>query len=111
MIVVIFEVEPIDGKSEQYLDLAASLREELERTDGFVSVERFQSITNKDKYLSLSYWMDEEAVQRWYSHMDHSVAQSKGRDNIFNYYRIRVADIIRDYDITTGRPDVQPADT
>lgn len=106
MIAVIFEVELIEGKEDQYFDLAAALREELERTDGFVSVERFQSLTNEGKYLSLSFWMDQEAVQRWYSHIDHSEAQSKGRDSIFKHYRIRVAEIFRDYDITTGRPEV-----
>ena len=106
MIAVIFEVEPIEGKTDQYLDLAASLREELERTDGFVSVERFQSMTNDGKYLSLSFWMDREAVQRWYTHSDHEGAQNEGRDSIFKYYRIRVAEIFRDYDITTGRPEL-----
>lgn len=105
MIVVIFEVEPIDGKADRYFDIAASLRDELERTDGFVSVERFQSLSNEGKFLSLSFWMDEEAVQRWYTHIDHSAAQSEGQDSVFKYYRIRVGEIIRDYDITTGRPE------
>lgn len=105
MIVVIFEVEPIDGKADRYFDIAASLRDELERTDGFVSVERFQSMSTEGKFLSLSFWMDEEAVQRWYKHIDHSAAQSEGQDAVFKYYRIRVGEIIRDYDITTRRPE------
>ncbi len=105
MIVVIFEVEPIEGKADRYFDIASSLREELERTDGFVSVERFQSLNNDGKYLSLSFWMDEEAVQRWYSHIDHSEAQAEGQDSVFKYYRIRVGEIIRDYDIKSKRPE------
>ncbi len=106
MIAVIFEVEPVDGKADEYFDIAASLREELERTNGFVSVERFQSLKNPDKYLSLSFWLDEEAVQRWYTHIDHTAAQAQGQNTIFKYYRIRVADIVRDYDITTRRPEI-----
>lgn len=107
MIAVIFEVEPLDGKTETYLDLAAGLREELERTDGFVSVERFQSLTTEGKFLSLSFWLDHEAVERWYHHAAHADAQAEGRKSIFKHYRIRVAEVFRDYDIKTGRPDVK----
>lgn len=106
MIAVIFEVEPIDGKADRYFDLAAELREELERTDGFVSVERFRSVSNENKYLSLSFWIDQEAVQRWYNHGDHCLAQSEGRSHIFRHYRIRVAEVFRDYDMISGRPEV-----
>ncbi|NQW00873.1 MAG: antibiotic biosynthesis monooxygenase [Rhodospirillales bacterium] len=106
MIAVIFEVEPLEGKADQYFEVAASLRDELERTDGFVSVERFQSVTNEGKFLSLSFWMDHEAVERWYTHSDHSLAQTEGRDKIFRNYRIRVAEVFRDYDMVSGRPDV-----
>ena len=104
MIAVIFEVEPAEGKSERYFDIAATLRDELAKADGFISVERFQSLTNDKKYLSLSFWTDQESVQKWYTQTDHTAAQSEGRAGVFKNYRIRVADVFRDYDMATGRP-------
>ena len=104
MIAVIFEVEPAEGKSGRYFDIAATLRDELAKADGFISVERFQSLTNEKKYLSLSFWTDQEAVQKWYTHAGHSAAQAEGRAGVFENYRIRVADVFRDYDLAAGRP-------
>ena len=104
MIAVIFEVEPAEGKSDRYFDIAATLRGDLENAEGFVSVERFQSLTNEKKYLSLSFWTDQESVQKWYSHAGHSAAQAEGRSGVFKNYRIRVADVFRDYDMAAGRP-------
>lgn len=97
MIAVIFEVEPAENGMEPYLDHAARLRPELETIPGFISVERFQSLTQPGKYLSLSFFEDEAAVARWRSHEGHRVAQAAGRDGLFRHYRIRVAQVLRDY--------------
>ncbi len=97
MIAVIFEVEPNEGCKQQYLEIAASLRSELEDIDGFISVERFQSLTDKNKILSLSFFENEEAVERWRKLQTHRKAQSVGRSKIFKNYRIRVAKTLRDY--------------
>ena len=97
MIAVIFEVWPAEGKAAHYFDLAASLRDDLESVDGFISVERFESLTTKGKYLSLSFWRDEEAVSAWRNLGQHRRAQSTGRDGVFADYRLRVANVVRDY--------------
>jgi heme-degrading monooxygenase HmoA len=97
VIAVIFEVVPAPGRTQDYLDLAASLRPQLEKIDGFVSIERFASLTNEGKILSLSIWRDEEAVERWRKLEGHRAAQAKGRGGIFADYRLRVAGVIRDY--------------
>lgn len=95
MIAVIFEVRLADQGS--YLDWAARLKPELEHIDGFISVERFQSLTTPGKLVSLSFWRDEEAVQRWRTHEMHRLAQGAGRGGVFEDYRLRVAAVIRDY--------------
>ena len=100
MFAVIFEVQPKPGRVEDYLEIAARLRPELEKIDGFVSVERFQSLTTEGKYLSLSIWRDEAAVRRWREHAAHHAAQAEGRGAIFADYRIRVAAVVRDYGMT-----------
>ena len=97
MIAVIFEVWPAEGRAGEYLDLAASLRGDLESIDGFISIERFESLATKGKVLSLSFWRDEEAVRTWRNLDSHRQAQMKGRGGIFANYRLRVASIMRDY--------------
>jgi heme-degrading monooxygenase HmoA len=97
MIAVIFEVIPAPGRRQEYLDLAAALRPMLEQQDGFISIERFESLTNEGKMLSLSYWRDEEAVKRWRQFEGHRLAQARGRNGVFADYRLRVASILRDY--------------
>jgi len=97
MIAVIFEVWPADGRAQDYLDIAASLRPDLERIDGFLSIERFQSLADETKILSLSFWRDERAVQAWRNLERHRAAQKAGRGGIFRDYRLRVAGIVRDY--------------
>lgn len=97
MIAVIFEVFPAAGRKETYLDIAAGLKPQLEAVDGFISVERFQSLSDPDKLLSLSFWRDEEAVARWRQAADHRRAQAEGRAGIFSDYRLRIAGVIRDY--------------
>ena len=87
MYAVIFEVEPEPGRRQDYLEIAAQLRPELEQIDGFISVERFQSLTQEGKVLSLSFWRDEEAVARWRRHEQHRDAQRAGRGGIFKNYR------------------------
>jgi heme-degrading monooxygenase HmoA len=95
MIAVIFEVWPADR--DAYLDIAADLRPRLEQIDGFLSVERFESLTEKGKILSLSFWRDEEAVKAWRNQPEHQIAQKAGRGGIFRDYRLRVAQVMRDY--------------
>jgi heme-degrading monooxygenase HmoA len=94
---VIFEVMPKEGRRQDYLDIAAALRPDLEKIDGFISVERFASLTNEGKILSLSVWRDEDSVKRWREQARHHMAQAKGRQEIFEDYRIRVVEIVRDY--------------
>jgi heme-degrading monooxygenase HmoA len=108
MIAVIFEVEPASGRREAYLDLAAQLKPRLEAIDGFVSVERFESLTTSGKILSLSIWRDEAAVAAWRSVGEHRAAQAAGRGGVFSDYRLRVAHVIRDYGMTER--DEAPAD-
>ena len=97
MIAVIFELEPaLDGRQE-YLDLAAALRADLEGIDGFISVERFQSVTNPDKLVSLSFWRDHASIDAWRRLESHRAAQQRGRHSLFRSYRLRVAEVVRDY--------------
>lgn len=110
MIAVIFEVRPAEGRKDAYLAHAAGLREHLQTMDGFISVERFQSLTDPDKLLSLSYWRDEEAVAGWRNHERHRATQAAGRDGVFADYRLRVASVIRDYGMTERREQA-PADS
>lgn len=97
MIAVIFEVRPAAAKRDAYLDLAAKLRDDLVQMDGFISVERFQSLTDPDKMLSLSFWRDEAAVAAWRNHARHRATQAAGRSGVFAGYRLRVAAVLRDY--------------
>ena len=108
MIAVIFEVVLKPARAPRYFDLAAALRPELERVDGFISVERFESMTTENKYVSLSFWRDRAAVEAWYRHGGHRAAQEEGRDSVFEDYRIRVAEVFRDYDLAAARPAVAP---
>jgi pimeloyl-ACP methyl ester carboxylesterase/heme-degrading monooxygenase HmoA len=96
-IAVIFEVIPADGEKQEYLDIAAKLKPELEKIDGFISIERFQSLTHPEKVLSLSFWRDETAIQHWRNLELHRNAQAKGRSYIFKDYHLRIADVVRDY--------------
>jgi heme-degrading monooxygenase HmoA len=100
MIAVIFEVRPAEGRKDDYLGLAASLRRDLEGIDGFMSVERFQSLADPNKLLSLSFWRDEAAVRAWRTNAAHRPAQQAGRRGIFADYRLRVASVVRDYGMT-----------
>ena len=97
MIGVIFEVEPAEGCKEAYLDMAAEMRPLVEQVDGFISVERFQSLTNPGKLLSISFFRDEAALDQWRTLAAHRRAQSKGRSGMFSDYRIRVVSVMRNY--------------
>lgn len=97
MIAVIFEVEPAAGQKADYLEIAAKLRPMLDEIDGFVSIERFQSLTNPDKILSLSFFETEADIETWRNLMAHRRAQEKGRNSIFETYRLRIGHIVRDY--------------
>jgi len=97
MIAVIFEVEPHPQHRQAYLDTAAALKPQLEKMDGFVSIERFESLVQPDKILSLSFWRDEEAVRRWRNVEEHRKAQAAGRNTLFADYRLRIAHVLRDY--------------
>jgi len=109
MIAVIFEVHPAPEKIQEYLDIAALLGRELEHADGFISIERFESLTNKGKILSLSFWQDDEAVEKWRKIQEHRLAQSRGREGIFLRYRLRIAETIRDYGMDNR--DEAPSDS
>jgi heme-degrading monooxygenase HmoA len=97
LIAVIFEVIPAPGMTQEYLDIAASLRPELEGLDGFISIERFGSLVTEGTILSLSFWRDEDAVKRWRNVEQHRLAQARGRAGVFADYRLRVAEVVRDY--------------
>ena len=97
MIAVIFEVEPRSGRQEEYLEIAGRLRPMVDEIDGFISIERFESLTQPGKILSLSFWRDEEAVTEWRNVVEHREAQRKGRESIFADYRLRIAEVSRDY--------------
>jgi heme-degrading monooxygenase HmoA len=107
MIAVIFEVRPRDRAA--YLDVAASLRPLLDGIDGFLSIERFESLSEKGKLLSLSFWRDEEAVAAWRNTREHRAAQAAGRNEILRDYRLRIAGVVRDYGMTNR--EEAPADS
>ena len=97
MYVVIFEVEVKEEGKEQYLKIAGKLKEQLVKMDGFLSIERFQSLVDEGKILSLSFWESKEAIALWKSNLDHINAQTKGRSSLFKDYRIRIAEVQKDY--------------
>ena len=97
MIAVIFEVWPQDGQMQTYLDIAGGLRPLLAEIDGFISIERFESLSEPGKLLSLSFWRDEDAVAAWRQREEHRAAQAQGRGEVFANYRLRVAAVLRDY--------------
>lgn len=97
MMAVIFEVWPAEGRAQDYFAIAGQLKSDLEKIDGFVSIERFESVTTKGKFVSLSFWRDEEAIRNWRNLEGHRIAQAKGRGGIFADYRLRVASVVRDY--------------
>jgi heme-degrading monooxygenase HmoA len=109
MIAVIFEVEPAKGEEKTYFDTAAQLRALLEKIEGFVSVERFQSLSDPGKFLSLSFFENEDAVMRWRNQADHRRAQAMGRGGVFAGYRLRVAQVLRDYGL--GEREEAPQDS
>lgn len=109
MIAVIFEVMPHPDRKDEYLDIAADMRPMVDEVEGFISVERFQSLTNPDKLLSLSFFEDEAAIDRWRKLAAHRKAQSQGRAGIFTDYHLRIAHVIRDYGMFDR--DEAPADS
>jgi heme-degrading monooxygenase HmoA len=109
MIAVIFEVEPHGDLKDAYFDLAHELRPLLDEIDGFLSIERFESLARPGKILSLSFWRDEQAIRDWRSLEKHRRAQAAGRGGIFRDYRLRVAEVVRDYGM--DERDQAPADS
>jgi heme-degrading monooxygenase HmoA len=99
MIAVIFEFTPAEGRFPDYMAVVDTLREDLARAEGFISLERFESITTKGKFLSLQFWRDEESVRKWRNLQKHREAQKKGRAEIFKGYRLRIASVLRDYEM------------
>ena len=97
MIAVIFEFTPREGRFPEYMELVGQLKPELEKAEGFLSIERFESITTKGKFLSLQFWKDEESVRKWRNLQKHREAQKQGRAGIIASYRLRIAGVIRDY--------------
>ncbi|WP_355659687.1 antibiotic biosynthesis monooxygenase family protein [Halomonas salifodinae] len=109
MIAVIFEADPKPGHRDHYLDIAAELRPLLDEIDGFLSIERFESLTQPGKVLSLSFWRDERAIEAWRQLERHRAAQAQGRAVVFDDYRLRVAEVLRDYGMSER--DQAPADS
>lgn len=97
MIVVMFESRPAPGKAQKYLDMGAALGPQIESFDGFLGIERFQSVTDPGKFLAVSYWRDEAAVERWRNTHVHRMIQANSRVEVFDDYRMRVAAILRNY--------------
>ena len=97
MIAVIFEFTPAEGRFPEYMDLVGQLKQHLDKADGFISLERFESITTPGKFVSLQFWRDEEAVRKWRNLQQHREAQKQGRAGIFSAYRLRISKVIRDY--------------
>jgi len=97
MLCVIFELQAAEGQKETYLQLAQALKPLLQQIDGFISIERFQSLAEPEKLLSLSFWRDEAAIQQWRNLESHRLAQAVGRQQILADYRLRVASVVRDY--------------
>ena len=97
MIAVLFEAQVMPQKQDRYLQLAAGLKAALSEVDGFIAIERFQSLATAEKMLSLSWWRDEEAVLAWKNNVGHRAAQAEGRAEIFAFYRIRIARVLREY--------------
>jgi heme-degrading monooxygenase HmoA len=97
MMVVVFQVTMRDGRTQEYFDLAAELRPELEKVDGFLSVERFESVAEPGKYVSLSFWRDAAAIETWRTQRRHRAAQERGKREIFRSFRISVAEVVRDW--------------
>ncbi|MSO69689.1 MAG: antibiotic biosynthesis monooxygenase [Alphaproteobacteria bacterium] len=104
MIVVVFEFCPRPGEEARYFDIAKSLTPLVKDFDGFISIERASSVTNEGKFISVSFWRDREAVDKWHDVQKHREAQALGKAEIFDDYRITVAEIIRQYSIGEGRP-------
>ena len=109
MIAVIFEVFPAEGKWDEYFDMAAALRPELDKIEGFISIERFKSVSDPNKVLSLSFWKDENSIQQWRNLEVHRHAQAEGRRSVFDDYRLRVAEVNRDYGM--NEREQAPADS
>ena len=109
MLAVIFELEPVAERKQEYLDFAAQLASELTHIDGFISIERFESLTQPGKLVSLSFWRDETAISAWRNLEQHRAAQHAGRDGIFADYRLRVASVTRDYGLR--QRDAAPEDS
>jgi len=97
MIAVIFEFTPAEGRQPEYMALAKALSDDVAQADGFISIERFESLTAPGRYVSISFWRDEESVRAWRNLPGHRAAQARGRGGIFSDYRLRVAQVLRDY--------------
>jgi heme-degrading monooxygenase HmoA len=109
MIAVIFEFTPAEGRFPDYMQLVGELKDDLAKAEGFISLERFESITTKGKFISLQFWRDDESVRKWRNVQKHRAAQAKGRGGIFASYRLRIAEVVRDY--TMDERAQAPADS
>ena len=97
MHIVVFEFTLKDNVRDRYFELAAQMREEVEQQPGFISIERFESLNDPAKVVSISSWESDEAIKAWKKNLQHREAQNEGKDSIFASFRLRVAEVIRDY--------------
>ena len=109
MYAVIFEVLPTKNGKDEYLQIASKLKDFLQNREGFISIERFQSLSDENKLLSLSFWEDEKSIEIWRNMFEHRIAQDKGNASVFKDYRIRVANVLRDY--TKEKREQAPKDS
>ncbi|HJA07813.1 MAG TPA: antibiotic biosynthesis monooxygenase [Candidatus Mailhella merdigallinarum] len=100
-IVVLFEVTPTAEGRQRYLELAASLKKLLAEAKGFIRAERFSSLTEEGKLLSMNLWESEDDVDAWRNTLDHRISQMEGRNKLFKKYTITVASVIREYGNTS----------
>ena len=109
MYAVIFEVWPTKNGKDEYLQIASKLKDFLQNREGFISIERFQSLSDENKLLSLSFWEDEKSIEIWRNMFEHRIAQDKGNASVFKDHRIRVANVLRDY--TKEKREQAPKDS
>ena len=99
-VMVLFEVTVKSGQMDDYLKMAASLKESLASAEGLSRAERFSSLVTENKLLSLSVWDGEQSVEKWRNLLAHRACQRHGRMHDFADDQITVVTPIRTYSMT-----------